>query len=102
MVEDKLFDHTLGLDDHSEYLNVFFPCFEEHIPTVARDMYDFLSTHVVLVGGGMGSPTFRESKANMVELLEINGYCPVMTMIFVESFENKLMSEYLDEQKSKK
>ncbi len=99
MVEDRLFDHDLGLEDNTEYLNVFFPCFEQNISAVARDLFDFLTDNVSLVGGGMGSPTFRESKADMIELIKLNGYCPNVIMQYVESYENKLLGEYIDEQK---
>jgi len=101
MIKEFQLDHELGLSDNFEFLNLFFPCFEVHIPIVVRDFFNLLSTNISLVGGGMGGVTFRESKAGMLQILKDNGYCSATMSVFVNMYENKLMDEYQEQTKEK-
>lgn len=102
MLEMHTLDHDLGLSDNFDFLNLFYPCFEQHIPEVVREFYDFLTKHVVLIGTGMGGVSFRETKAGLSQILEANGYCSVVTADFVDAYESGLMEEYHDQQEKAK
>lgn len=99
LLEDKLFNHEIGLEDNFDFLNLFIPCFEVHIPNVVRAFYDLITSKITLVGTGMGGVVFRESRAELSKILEDHGYCPVATDIFVNEYEDKLIGEYHDNQK---
>ena len=94
MIKDHVLDHELELSDNFEFLNLFYPCFEIHIPRSVRDFYNLLTSIVTLEGGGMGGVGFRETKAGVAKVLKNNGYCSVTMGVFVDMYENKLMNEY--------
>lgn len=102
MLEMHTLDHDLGLSDNFDFLNLFYPCFEQHIPRVVREFYDLITSHVVLIGSGMGGVNFRETRAGLSKILEANGYCSAVTADFIDAYENGLMEEYHDQQEKAK
>ncbi len=97
----RLLDHELELSDESEFLNLFFPCFGEHVPTYARSLYDLINSSIALEGGGMGGVSFRDSKADILSIMEKNGYCPIYIAPIIEDFENRMLKEHFENTKAK-
>jgi len=101
MVDMKLLDHDLELSDETDFLTLFFPCFGEHVPTIALDFYHVLNSAISLEGGGMGGVSFRDTKNGIMSVLEKNGYCGVITAPIVEDFENRMLKQHFENTKVK-
>lgn len=74
----------------SETLELVIP---PTVPRVAREIYDIVSQHVVLVGG-MGGVGFRESRANLTTILKEYGIDYIIVKSLIDDIEYRLMNQY--------
>ena len=65
---------------------------------VARELYNILTHHVVLVSVGMGV-SFRESRSGLSDILKEHGIEYIMVKPFIDDLEYRLMHQYAEEVK---
>ena len=93
LVDDKLLEHELEIEDNESFLNIFIPLFGQDINQEARDIYRLFADTISLVSDGMGVG-FRESLSGTLGLIEKNGFCPIILKDLVLEYEKLLYQEF--------
>lgn len=103
LVEDKLLLHSIELEDNSEFLNLFLPCFleSEIIFTESINFFRILEEEIKVLFNG-NTFELRDSKSQIDGLIKKRGFDPIHLQIYIRNFEDKILYEKLKQLKDKK
>jgi hypothetical protein len=96
IINNHLFDYEL-FGVKSETLELVIP---PPSPPVVRNLYDVLTQHVVLVAGTNGVG-FRETRANLIDILKEHNIDYLVVKPFIDNLEYRLISQYNEDTKDK-
>jgi len=93
VVDGKLIEHELEIEDHEDFLNLFFPLLNENISQDARNLFNLIKEVVILVGSETGGG-MRESLDQTLSIVSREGFCPVVVRPIILEYERLLFEEH--------
>jgi len=93
MLDDVRVENIIHPGSKEESMWVlFFP----EVPSHVLAFFIFMQSHITLDYDGMGGAKLRESRHNLSELMEKEGYDYIIYKNFIEEFESKLIGQFYD------
>ena len=77
---------------------IFYPDTPSHV----KKFFTLMETHIELKQDGMGGVSIRESKSDMIKILEAHNYDYELHSGFIARYENALLKQYYDAKEEKK